>query len=376
VTLTGAASAIVTADGSGNYVLSGLASGSYTVTPANPGYAFAPASQDVAINNASITGVNFTALGPDRDRANSYDNEWEAAWVSHARALLQTSGKTDGFVLEIGDSITHSFAYAMWARQGQGHTTEDLSAISWARSTSWGTGNFDTTNKNGWYLADADTTSQRGMTSSGGLSTGELVSGSGNGGPDMPASADAVQARQILVDPTYTGNLDIDTLIAAFSDAQFAVVMLGTNDPANSDNLSALTTIIDKLEAQHIVPILSTIPPRNDAFSNDLNVQFNAAVRSLARARSLALIDFYQEIVLRRPGTTWFGTLISASDGIHPTGSGNGFSPTSDPYTPGGDPAANRTGDAALNVGYLLRSWLTVQKLKEVKQYVIDGATP
>ena len=80
-------------------------------------------------------------------------------------------------------------------------------------------------------------------------------------------------------------------------------------------------------------------------------------------------------IVLRRPGTTWFGTLIS-SDGIHPTGSGAGFSTTSDPYTPGGDPTTYRTGDAASNVGYLLRTWLTVQKLKEVKQYVIDGATP
>jgi hypothetical protein len=375
LTLTGAASAIVTADVSGNYVLSGLASGSYTITPANSGYAFAPASRDVAIDNASITGVNFTAQGPDRNRANSYDNEWESAWVSHARALLQAPGKTAGFVLEIGDSITHSMAYATWARQGQGRTTEDLQAVSWARATSWGNGNFDVTSKNGWYLADADTTLQRGMTSSGGLSTGEFLSGSGNGGPDMPVSADAVLARQILADATYAGNLEIDTLLAAFGDAQFAVVMLGTNDPGTPDNLSALSTIVDKLEAQHVVTILSTVPPRNDAFSNDLNVQFNAGIRNLARTRSLPLIDYYQEILLRRPGTTWFGTLIS-SDGVHPTGSGAGFSPGSNPYTPGGDPATHRTGDAPSNVGYLLRSWLTIQKLKEVKQYVIDGIDP
>jgi hypothetical protein len=375
LTLSGTANAVVTADASGHYVLSGLANGSYTITPANPGYAFVPASRDAAIADTSLTSLDFTALGPDRDRANSYDDEWEASWVSHARALLQTPGKTNGFVLEIGDSITHSMAYAAWARQGQGRTTEDLQAVSWARATSWGTGNFDVGNRNGWYLADADTTSQRGMTSSGGLSAGELLSGSGNGGPDMLPTSDAVAARQTLVDPTYTGNLDIDTLVAAFGDAQFAVVMLGTNDPSNPANLAALSSIVDKLEAQHIVAILSTIPPRNDGYSNDLNVQFNAAVRDLARARSLPLIDFYQEILLRRPGTTWFGTLIS-SDGVHPTGSGGGFSSSSNPYAPGGDPGTHTTGEAASNVGYLLRSWLTIQKLKEVKQHVIDGATP
>ena len=34
------------------------------------------------------------------------------------------------------------------------------------------------------------------------------------------------------------------------------------------------------------------------------------------------------------------------------------------------------TGDALSNVGYLLRSWLTVQKLKEVKAFVVDGVNP
>ena len=68
-------------------------------------------------------------------------------------------------------------------------------------------------------------------------------------------------------------------------------------------------------------------------------------------------------------------TLISA-DGVHPTSTGGGFTTISDPYTPGGDPVTSTTGDAVSNVGYLLRSWLTVQKLKEAKQYVIDGINP
>jgi hypothetical protein len=322
-----------------------------------------------------VTAVNFTAVGPTSDRANSYDDAWEAAWVNHGRALLATSGKTGGFVLEIGDSITHSAAYAAWPLQGQGKTPEDAQAIAWAQATTWGSGNVDVTNKNGWYLAVADTTAQRGMTSSGGLSTGELVSGCCNGGPDMPASTNPMTAQQLIANPTYTGNIQIDSLISAFGDSQFAVVMLGTNDPGNPNALTDLTTIVDKLEAAGILPILSTIPPRNDAFSNQLNIQFNIALTSLAQARSLPLIDFYQETLLRRPDMTWFNTLIS-SDGVHPTASGNGFSVTSNPYVPGGDAATHTTGDALANVGYLLRSWLTVQKLKEVKSYVIDGIDP
>lgn len=315
-----------------------------------------------------------TLEGPTAARANSYDDEWQSNWVAHASSLLRNADeqKTNGFVLQIGDSITHSYPFAMWPRGGAGKTASDADVIAWARVASWGANNFDVTQKNGWYLAAADTTSQRGLTSSSGLTLQEFFLGCCNGGPAMPASSDPVSARSIVADPTYSGNLQIDTVVSAFNDAQFAVVMLGTNDPGNAQNIANLTTIVDKLEAQHIVPILSTIPPRGDGFPNDVVVQFNEAVTNLALTRTLPLIDYYQEIVLRRPGTTWLGTLIS-SDGVHPTWEGAGFAPDSDPYLPGGDPATHLTGEAAANVGYLLRSWLVVQKLKEVKQYVIDA---
>jgi hypothetical protein len=101
----------------------------------------------------------------------------------------------------------------------------------------------------------------------------------------------------------------------------------------------------------------------------------NATRFQLARTRSLPLIDFYQEILLRGPGTTWLGTLI-ATDGLHPTATGAGFSSDSNPYSSGGDSATHTTGAALDNVGYLLRSWITIQKLKEVKRHVIDGVNP
>ena len=61
VSLSGATTATTTANSSGAYMVSGLVAGSYTVTPSNTGYTFSPASQNVSVSTASLTGVNFTA---------------------------------------------------------------------------------------------------------------------------------------------------------------------------------------------------------------------------------------------------------------------------------------------------------------------------
>ena len=50
------------ADGSGNYSFTGLANGSYTVTPSKSGFFFSPPSQSVTISGANITAVNFSSL--------------------------------------------------------------------------------------------------------------------------------------------------------------------------------------------------------------------------------------------------------------------------------------------------------------------------
>jgi hypothetical protein len=62
VTLSGAADATGTADSSGNFVFSGLANGTFTITPTHSGYTFNPSSLNVTVNGANIsTGMNFTA---------------------------------------------------------------------------------------------------------------------------------------------------------------------------------------------------------------------------------------------------------------------------------------------------------------------------
>ena len=61
VSLTGAATAAITADSSGNYSFSGLTNGSYTVTPSKSGYTFTPSSLSETVSGSNLTGQNFTA---------------------------------------------------------------------------------------------------------------------------------------------------------------------------------------------------------------------------------------------------------------------------------------------------------------------------
>ncbi len=63
VSYSGTASGSVAADGGGNYTISGLADGPYTITPSLTGYTFSPTSASETVSGSNITGVNFTASG-------------------------------------------------------------------------------------------------------------------------------------------------------------------------------------------------------------------------------------------------------------------------------------------------------------------------
>jgi fibronectin type 3 domain-containing protein len=56
------AAAATTANSSGNYSFTGVANGSYAVTPSNTGYTFTPSTQGVTVSGSNVTGVNFTAV--------------------------------------------------------------------------------------------------------------------------------------------------------------------------------------------------------------------------------------------------------------------------------------------------------------------------
>ena len=61
VTLTGTNTLTTVADNSGNYTFTTVPNGTYTVTPAGLGFNVAPASQNISVNGAPVSNVNFNA---------------------------------------------------------------------------------------------------------------------------------------------------------------------------------------------------------------------------------------------------------------------------------------------------------------------------
>ncbi|OIP40743.1 MAG: hypothetical protein AUK47_07635 [Deltaproteobacteria bacterium CG2_30_63_29] len=88
---------------------------------------------------------------------------------------------------------------------------------------------------------------------------------------------------------------------------RFAVVMYGSNDIGwfGSDHAATLRwygdnmlALVDRLLQQGVIPILSTIPPRDDSAADDYWVPtFNGFVRALAQARQVPLTDFHQTLL-------------------------------------------------------------------------------
>jgi lysophospholipase L1-like esterase len=327
----------------------GLAAGVYTKNVL--------VSDPAASNSPQTLTVTFLIQDQDADiaKANSYDDAWQSGdtgWIATMRQMrVGATGKTDGFIVLLGDSITYANPFSQWPRYGSGKTAADTTICNWMHAADWGTGSNNS--NNGWYLAAYDVPSRGGsFTAKSGITSGQYLAGT-YGLPSM--------------DQMFTaGFTNPDG--KQYRDALMAVILLGTNDigGGNTAQLTAnLGSIIDKLLAAKVIPILTTLPPRVGADTTVGN--FNTAIRNLAQTRAIPLIDYWAEITRRRPGTSWQNTLIS-SDGVHPSSTGGAYNSSSDPYV--------NSGEALSNVGYLLRSWLTVQKIAEVKAAVIDLPPP
>ena len=124
-----------------------------------------------------------------------------------------------------------------------------------------------------------------------------------------------------------------------------------------------------------IVPIIITYTYRTDAAFNLLVDRYNTALVAV-RADEEAAVDRLEQgnagpsAVLAVAGTIPVGRrpLHARQRRRIPS--------TSDPYANGGDPATHTTGLALTYNGYGLKGWLGVQKMKEIKQLVIDGVSP
>jgi lysophospholipase L1-like esterase len=254
--------------------------------------------------------------------------DWE-----YAEAMQKVAAKfkgKPGVVLHVGDSITHANPYGQWARFGKGQSDEDKAALKWMHS-----GADDDTD--GWFLARFDhPDGGRSHTAAGGMRADELLAG---GKQKLPSLAELLKKYQ----------------------PQMVVLMIGTNDVAQGRKTETYLADVDKAVSTILdsgaICILSTIPPYYGR--PELSAKYNDGLRELAKKHRLPLIDYEQEILLRRP-QDWNGTLLNKND-AHPSAGDGKVNSSAEP-----------TEENLSKSGYLLRGWLSVKKVGEVKRAVLD----
>jgi lysophospholipase L1-like esterase len=251
--------------------------------------------------------------------------DWPAAMAAAARKYEGVPGK----VVPIGDSITYASPAGQWARYGKERTLEEIEICEWMQS--------DKNDKtNGWWLAADDQPFRRSWTAVSGQTAEQCLAGGVRGS----AALDAILKEH---------------------NPQIAIILLGTNDVGQSvpveKYLRSMESIYEKCLAHGTIPVVTTVPPRNPD-PEGLIEPYNAGLVALAKKHGLPLVDYHGEILTRQTGGAWLGTLIS-NDGVHPT---NAASPG--PATP----------KNLAQGGYLLRCWLNVYKVIEIKAKVLDRA--
>jgi len=253
--------------------------------------------------------------------------DWAKAMIPVARKFKGTPGT----IVLMGDSITYANQSTRWARAGKnakGATAADKAILKWSHADD---GKKET---NGWWMAAADRPGGRSETAASGIRTDQYIKGGFRKLPSLAA------------------------ILKKFN-PQVAVILLGSNDARGrkpDDVLKDMNTIVEMVLNNGTVPVLTTLPPARSERMHANVREINKRYLSLAAARKLPVIDLYGEFVSRRPKGAWAGTLVGP-DGVHLTHALASGPPTKDNLA---------------NCGYLLRCWLTVQKLKPVKAKVID----
>jgi len=244
------------------------------------------------------------------------------------RGVARKFSGTEGVVLHLGDSITFAAPYTAWARHGRGKTAEDDAILRWSHCG-------EENDLDGWYLAHHELGDHWSHTAAGGVRADQFLAGG------------------------YAGLPSLDGIIERYN-PQVAIVMLGTNDAWQGRPVNAyawdMERIVAALLANGTVVIVSTIPPMAPA--RELADEYNEELWRLAERRKLPVIDYHGEILARRPDGSWDGTLLNEGD-PHPTANRAGVAPESEP-----------TPENLRESGYLLRGWLSLKKLAEVKQRV------
>lgn len=256
-------------------------------------------------------------------------------WAAEMIPVAKKFTGTEGMVVLMGDSLTYANQSTLWAwsvswNNRGGYSDSDKAVLRWSHAYD---GRKDT---NGWWMAAIDRPGNRSETAASGIRTDQYIKGGFHGLPALAA------------------------ILKKFN-PQVAFILLGTNDAGRrkpDDVLKDMNTIVETVLANGTVPVLTTLPPAAGEGKHKPIREINARYLSLAADRKLPIIDLYGEFLSRRPGGTWRTTLVGP-DGVHLTAELASGPPTEENLK---------------KCGYLLRCYLTVQKLQEVKAKVLDKA--
>jgi lysophospholipase L1-like esterase len=142
----------------------------------------------------------------------------------------------------------------------------------------------------------------------------------------------------------------------------FAVVMLGTNDNRSfgfEEFVKNLGAVVDQTLAMGVIPLLSTIPPRDDSPQAAARVpEMNRVIRALAESRQIPLMDLYAALMpLPRHGLV--------ADGIHLAS-----------YWKDNAPHACWMTGEALQKGMNVRNLVVLQALDRARRFLVEGEAP
>ncbi|WP_394822175.1 SGNH/GDSL hydrolase family protein [Pendulispora albinea] len=230
------------------------------------------------------------------------------AHVRQVRALGQTKSNRPEVVGKLGDSITASSsffydvgnnAYALGNYAALGPTIEAIRAVPVG-------GGKNAFNRDS-------------LAAKGGWTSGDVLAG----------TPSYVQREVAAIRPGY------------------AIVMFGTNDGNAATLATNMNRIVDQLESEGVVAVVSTIPDRTDyADAGTLIRAINTQVRSITAQRHVPLIDLFAAL----------GALPNVGlgpDGVHPSVAAPGTS--------------GYFNDSDLQYGYNVRNLTAIQMLDRLR---------
>jgi fibronectin type 3 domain-containing protein len=244
MTLSGAASATTTTGTGGTYTFSGLANGSYTVTPSLSGYTFSPASTNVTVSGANVTGINFTSTAVSGDTPLTSGVGVSTGSIAQGAykyyTIVVPSGATNLTVtltnltadldLYVNNSTTHPTTSSYYGRSWNSGTTSESLSYTNPTVTTWCIGIYG-------YAAGSGTVTATVTTGTTTYSISGTVSGAVTSGVTMTLTGAASKTTTTGTGGTYSftglanGSYTVTPSLTGytFSPASTAVTISGAN---------------------------------------------------------------------------------------------------------------------------------------------------